>query len=396
MVVGNTDTNLYFNRDTKVYLVDGANIWEIPVLSGYAFSQATNTSEITLNEMAAGDGTSRRGRQMFNDSLAPAEWSFDTYARPYIGGTVHAALEEVLWANFVADASATAGAPPAPPTWAPEAVTGPPAIRAPITRVGTTHMDVGFDQSNKVTLGTFDLVFVLGASRQADANYEADGETTIYRVNNCSINEVSITFDIAGISTLSWSGMGSRVREEIPAFDATTTLTPAAVRDSTTNFIRNRMTSIALSRLDANAKTYDITLTGGTITITNNLEYLTPELLGRVNIPLGHTTGTRTVGGSFTAYLDNKTNGTMDLFEDLANATDRVQNRFAVDFYVGGKQSGQDRPVGPGIQFKMPNCHLEVPTHANEDVIGVEVTFSALPSTIGGTDEVSAVRYVGA
>jgi hypothetical protein len=82
---------LFFSRDTKVYVaplnasgveVAGA-IWEIPVLDGFSFSQATNSSEITLNEMEASGGGSRRGRKMFNDSYAPAEWSFSTYARPF-------------------------------------------------------------------------------------------------------------------------------------------------------------------------------------------------------------------------------------------------------------------------------------------------------------------------
>ena len=40
---------LYFNRETKVYVEIGSTVWEIPVLDGFSFSQATNTSEITLN-----------------------------------------------------------------------------------------------------------------------------------------------------------------------------------------------------------------------------------------------------------------------------------------------------------------------------------------------------------
>ena len=71
-------------------------------MEGFTFSQAINTSEITVNE--AGN-TSRRGRLLFNDSLAPVEWSFSTYARPHLSSslspnTVHA-VEEALWAMFV-------------------------------------------------------------------------------------------------------------------------------------------------------------------------------------------------------------------------------------------------------------------------------------------------------
>ena len=95
------DTNLFFNRDTKVYAVQytgsaTANVWELPVLNGYSFSQSTNASQVTVNEMASATGNSRRGQASFNDSLAPAEWSFDMYARPTLDTNVRAP-EEVLW-----------------------------------------------------------------------------------------------------------------------------------------------------------------------------------------------------------------------------------------------------------------------------------------------------------
>ena len=97
---------LFFSRDTKVYIKKGAFVWDLPVLDGFSFSQATNSSEITLAEMENSAGVSRRGKRMFNDSLAPAEWSLSTYSRPYLSaGTgdgasdaainVHA-VEEVL------------------------------------------------------------------------------------------------------------------------------------------------------------------------------------------------------------------------------------------------------------------------------------------------------------
>ena len=50
---------LYFSRDSQMFLEIEDQVWKIPVLEGFSFSQATNTSEITLAEMEAGDGTSR-------------------------------------------------------------------------------------------------------------------------------------------------------------------------------------------------------------------------------------------------------------------------------------------------------------------------------------------------
>ena len=114
-------TKLYFSRDTKVighFPMAAAGTknmyYDLPVLDGYSFSQATNTSEITLNEAQDTSGASKRGRQMFNDSYAPAEWSFSTYMSPFTsaGGTQGAAgkadatdgdhreVSEALWAMF--------------------------------------------------------------------------------------------------------------------------------------------------------------------------------------------------------------------------------------------------------------------------------------------------------
>jgi hypothetical protein len=77
----------YYSRDTLVHLTDSAGaIYKIPVLDGFSFSQATNATEVTLNEMATSAGVSRRARQMFTDSYAPAEWSFQTYIRPFTSG----------------------------------------------------------------------------------------------------------------------------------------------------------------------------------------------------------------------------------------------------------------------------------------------------------------------
>ena len=368
-------SNLYFSRDTKVYIKQGTNIWEIPVLNGYAFNQTSNTSEVTLSEMSDAAGNSRRGRRVFTDSIAPAEWSFTSYVRPTFSGGSVRAVEEVLWANFVANNSYTA----ATPAWA-----------AGVT-IAAGALDFDFEDSNKTTLGEFDLYFVLGANTVSGRNYLADGDTTIYQIPAASINEASISFDIDGIASIAWSGMGGK-RTEVASFDASEAITIGTT--ATNNFIRNRITQLAItSSVSGSAKTYNVTLTGGNITLTNNLTYLTPEVLGIVNTPLGHVTGTRTIGGSFTAYLDEQTNGTIDLVEDLSNATTQVTNHFALDFYIGGKAAG-DAPRSPGMQFKIPNAHLTIPAVEVADVIGISVDFSALPTNISAADEITKISYV--
>jgi hypothetical protein len=470
MAVG--DSNLFFNRDTKVYAVQATgtstyNVWEIPILNGYSFSQSTNSSQITLNEMSDATGRSRRGQRSFNDSLSPAEWSFDTYARPTLA-TVVRAPEELLWhsmfaeTNYTAAAGLVAGLPitsatiigttltatftsaaPAGGTYfdagdsitvsglsaatgtvgasgtfvvtactnatvsytVPASVSGVVTVstgKVKSTTFATTATELDFftTSSNKTRLGTFDLYFILGANKAVSDGatngvFVASDATTIYKLENACVNEATINFEIDGISTLSWSGMGKTITE-VAAVDFTTggyTLTTTGVA-STANMIRNRLTALTAVGVSPVAKTYNVTLTGGSITISNNMSFLTPEVIGIVNQPLEHVTGTRSVSGSFTCYLDEGTNGSIDLYQDLLSATTIVTNKFQLQFFVGGKGNTVGYPASPGVMFDMGQCHLEIPTINIDDVIGFEVNFTALPENISGTDELTKIRYV--
>jgi hypothetical protein len=358
-------SNLQFSRNTKVFAKQGSHVWEIPVLDGYSFSQATNSSEITLNEMADSSNNSRRARTMFNDSLAPAEWSFSSYMRPNNGSVV----EEVLWANLIAN----------------NAYSGTAWTSGVTVATATTTYD--FSASNTTELGTFDLYFVMGACGHADNNFNTATDTgvVIYKIEGCVINEAAMDFDIDGIAMINWSGFG-KVISEVATFDASGAIDRSI--SSTSNFIRNRLTSLSLVDNDTGGVTYDLVLTGGNITISNNISFLTPETLCVVNTPLGHVTGTRSITGSFTCYLNTASDSSADLFEDLMEDTSKVRNSHALTFNIGGTST-------PKVVVAMPTCHLEVPTHSIEDVISVETTFHALPSDISNTNE-ATVAYTGA
>jgi len=482
MAIG--DTNLFFNRDTKVYAVQytgsaTANVWQLPVLNGYSFKQSTNSSQVTLSEMASATGNSRRGQVSFNDSLAPAEWSFDVYSRPTLS-TVVRAPEEILWHSLFAETgftpaagtatglpitsatitgttlvatfttpaptggtyfkvgdsittsglSAAVGTTGASGTFVVTAVTNttvsytvPASVSGVVTATAAlakstsfsataTELDFLTASSNKVKLATFDMYFILGAAKAGGTadTYVASELTTIYKVANCVVNEATVNFAIDGITTVSFSGMGTSITE-LPSWTftgvatnpdqsvATThTLIQTGVT-STTNMIRNRLTALNIvgtnPGINAGApKTYNITLTGGSITISNNVNFLTPETLGVVNTPLGHVTGTRSVSGTFTAYLDELTNGSIDLYQDLLTATNLITNKHQLQFFVGGKGAAAGYPASPGVMFDMGQCHLEIPTINVADVIAVDINFTALPSTISNTDELTKIRYV--
>lgn len=219
---------LNFTRDVKVILEDPTGLirWEIPVLDGFSFSQAINASEITVNEAGA---TSRRARLLFNDSLAPVEWSFSTYARPtlvtsFTPDQVHG-VEEALWAMF---AGATS------------------------YNTATGLYSGSIEDANAVDATTNAFNFN-NSNISAFANgwslyFQFEGAVNqVYKITDAVVNSASIDFDIDGIATISWSGFGNTLS------DQTTNTVAATIIDgvnSSNNFIRNRISTVDLVRTD--------------------------------------------------------------------------------------------------------------------------------------------------
>lgn len=415
---------IQLSRNTNVYLEKGGVYWKIPVLDGYSFSQATATTEVTLNEMQDSSGASNRGRAMFTNALEPAEWSFSTYARPFkTGGSegakasdAHTAVEEALWAFFfgatgyIAESSndtATNG------LWSPAA----------ITRTAS-NMVVTSEQSDKAELGTFNLFFVLGGCDVGanEDDFGSDTGQTIYKLTDCVVNTAGIDFDIDGITTINWSGFGKTITQDATLDGVKTSVAGRLAHggiDATHNFLRNRITSLTLQPDSTSEGTfgtfdedfdrdqggdstadflqeYHLTLTGGSINFENNITFLTPEELCKVNTPIGHVTGNRTISGSFTCYLNDDDSDLTDsvnegrsakFFEDLAAATDIVRNSFNVKFTIGGS-------TAPNLVATFPSCHIDIPTHQIEDVISLETAFHALPKNLTDANEVT-LTYTG-
>ena len=382
-------TKLYFSRDTKVIAhvpmaaAGTLNMYyDLPVLDGFSFSQATNTSEIMLNEAQSAAGVSRRGRAMFNDSYAPVEWSFSTYMMPFTsaGGTQgtsgrgdatdgdHREVSEALWAMFFGQ-----------------------TVNAGVVS-DATNLDIVQSTANKATVGVFDLYFVLGASQAASAYNYSTGATSadqmVYKISDCSVGEASFDFDLDGIATVNWSGNGKLITEHA-GLNATSTSIYEGVAN-TSGFIRNRISDLTISGdASGSSVTYVTTLTGGNITMSNNLTYLTPETLGVVNQPLGHVTGSKSIGGNFTCYLDNAgSTSSAEFYEDIVEATSDIQNSFSLLFDIGASEI-------PYVKIQMPTCHLEVPTHSIEEVISMETNFHALPSDFDSTNEIDLFTFYG-
>ena len=323
----------------------------------------------------------------------------------------------------------------------------------------------------------------LGPDAGANIYFQmGDANEVTYKLSGVVLNEATINFDIDGIAQIDWSGMASEIKE-------VNTFPSATINEAfsaTTNFIRNRLTTLAIQvgtvntptvtdegagystipsvtfdaptnggitaegvavmntagtgvkkiiltnagagyesgqtvgvaianantgtdhaaatttlnttmNPDTNVagneleKTYSLTLTGGSITLSNNVTYTTPEELGIVNVAIGHVTGSRAVSGSFTCYLAADTassNASKDFFDDMSALTTVTANKFDLTFAIGGGAGT------PRLEIHCPQAHVDIPTHAVEDLISLETTFNALPSSLDVADDAN-LTYVG-
>ena len=371
-----------------------SNTFEIQVLDGLSFTQNTTTETITLNEAGA---TPNRGQRNFNTALEPVDFSFSTYIRPRdiddqpsgAGSHQVSAEERHLWnAMFGYTALGAAGS---------AQTSGQAWADGPDDSVSTSYASVTLSNSNRNQLLQFGLIIVLD-----DATFVID---------NCVMDTATMDFGLDTIAMVQWAGKASAIRQ----FDKTTlangsgTVTASAVSSSNTPFtgtatlkdtqaayLANKLSTVTLkSGISGSGSTYDIALTGGSVTIANNVTYLTPSNLGVVNQPITYFTGTRSVTGSINAYLRTGSLSATALYNALitASSTD-VNPAYNLSLSIGGSSTATTR-----VDLLMPAVVLQIPTIATEQVISTTIGFTAQGYSgtafdIGQNNEIEMRYYV--
>lgn len=353
------------------------NTFEIQVQDGFSFTQNTTTETITLSE---GGASPVRGQRSFNTALEPVDWSITTYIRPKLEEDVSdyiGAEEEVLW-------NALAGVAPV----------GEANAAWTRTTGASPVSTLAFANSNQHKLQAFGLIIVF--------------DDVTYVIDNCALESASIDFGLDAIASIAWSGRGTKMRQVTK-----TTLTDnvanrtvgmsggvagtAKLKDTTAKYISNKLSTMTISRNSfggLSSKTYNIALTGGNLTIANNLTYLTPANLGVVNIPVDYFTGTRAITASVNAYLKTGTNESSTLLSDLLDQSTTDQNQFAVSISLGGANATK-------VVLDMPTTMLAIPTISSEQVISTTINLMPQAGAAGsydieGTNELSVKYYAGA
>jgi len=363
--------------------------FEIQVLDGLSFTQNTTTETITLNEAG---GTPNRGQRNFNTALEPVDFSFSTYIRPRdaqsAAGTHQVTAEEKhLW-NAMFSQVALSGSYNA---------TGTTAWTDSASNASaSTYATVTLSQSNKNQLLPFGLIICLD-----DATFVID---------NCVMDSATLDFGLDTIAMIQWAGKASAIRQ----FGKTTLVDntglkktvatsssdsifigEAVLKDTKAAYLANKLSTITLYKDISGATTgpYDIALTGGNVTISNNVTYLTPSNLGVVNQPITYFTGTRSVTGSVNAYLRTGTLSATSLYNALITASSSdVNPAYNLKMSIGGTAT-----AGTRVDLIMPAVVLQIPTIATEQIISTTIGFTAQGYSSGsfdiGSNNEIEVRY---
>jgi hypothetical protein len=366
------------------------NTWEIKVLDGFSFSAAVDTQEIEISE--AGD-TPTRGQQVFTTAIQPAEWSFQAYIRPRydVNDDRNDAVERILWEALASNDTTI--------------TTDTSGTATTLLSNANGGMTVDFQSSNTNELKQLYFYWNLGTV----------ASPVWYYMPGVVVNQAEIDFSIDAIASITWSGFADEVKQIISGDNAFThlnemlngtqgDLSDTSFPDGSDGYlaaptgqqacIRNKLSTVTLipdsgqGVLDASE--YFIALTGGSLTINNNITFLTPEALGVVNQPCGHFTGQLQVSGNMTAYLKSGDTGdTAELLKDLLDYSTGTgasadPTRFALTINVGGStpSSPWNTPIA---QFSLPAAHLVVPTINIEDVVSVDIPFTGLSYDSTGT-----------
>lgn len=347
--------SLQLLRNTRIFVStvktghDKTNTQEILVQDDISWGQDSNSTDITVNE--AGPRPTR-GSKRFNDSLNAAEWSFSTYILPYLDKTTSKQIvpDYMLWHALSS---------------------GKPINLEGNTGAHTNEANfmVNFKDNAYHELAMLHI-------------YILTDKAWSY-IDSCQINQAEVNVDIEDIGRVTWSGNGNQlIPLDAAPFDPDT----VGIDDETYmtiqgSYIKNKLTILKIKDMDT-GKAYDIPITGGSFTINNNITYLTPNVMSRVNIPIGSFTGAFELTGSLTAYLNDKALGSMDLYKDLAK-TLKVVNRFEIALVLGGEYDDER----PAAVLVAKQAHVNIPTIETDDVLGTSVEFKAIPTDLDTGDE---------
>lgn len=363
---------------------DNSNTFEIPLQPDFSFSQGMSFEDISPEEAGP---VPVRGSKRFNSALDPVDWSFSTYLNPYIfGGSNVMAVDAILWhalatsndlsPDFNGDGSGNPGTTD--------------------VYYSPTSFNVGFTKNSAHVLTELNLYFKI--------------DNKVYHVKKAQVNQADIPLDISGIGMTNWAGQATEIEEiTAPAFmsgtglafdDSTPTNDEFVAIPSNAVYLLNKLTTVSMqSDVSGSNANYTIGLTGGSLTISNNITYVTPTTLANVDTPIGSFTGTFDVSGTMESYLKDgvgSANGTSssnaygsaDLLKQMLSNRS-VVNSTNIVISINGEGSTSK------VVVTLPQAQIAIPSMSVDSIVSQSFEFKGIPSSadMDDGDEVDIKFY---
>jgi len=319
--------SFYFKNDTNIYISTAATI-------GAATSGNTNKikiKDLSFNQDSTSVDISRktvktdsiRASKFVVEDIKEVSFSFTTYLQPFLITTVRVP-DEYLWLSLMGSNTINRGA---------------------------SLSSISFANGNVASLLPL-IIWIENAG-------------TYIRLDSAVITEADISLNIESLGTVEWKGTALAIDTEASA--------PAAYTDRST---RTEFLKTKLSVLDLTVGTiqYDVALTGGTIKITNDVDFYGRKPLGEVGTIVGHQTKNRKIEGTLELYLKSITTGSLELYTDILNnissSTYEADQYAVLDIQIGGI-------TAPYINFSIPKASIDIPQIGFDDVFTISVPFAA-------------------
>jgi hypothetical protein len=217
-------------------------------------------------------------------------------------------------------------------------------VEMPVAGSNVTYTELTSAFSNKNQMQAIGFIFVV--------------DNSTYVIENCALDQAQIDFGLDAIAMVAWTAKGTKLIQvnsnsvltdsnagtdsATVVFTVGNLLGTAQGKVTTANYITNKLSTVQVKSnignvADTGGTAYSVVLTGGSITVANNITYVTPNNIGVVNIPIGYFTGNRAISGTMNAYLRTGTNETAQLLTDiLSGAATATDTKYRMQIEVGG------------------------------------------------------------
>jgi len=356
-----------------------ANTSKLRITNGFSLTASSISQSISKSRVTT---TPNRVKNEHVVGTSPVKVSFETYMKPYDTGSVITSAEKLLWESFAG---------------------------APSTEAGSVHT-IDFLNSN--------------ISKLIELYIYVELDNANFIIEQAVVETVQIDLSISDIPKIKWTVLALRYTE-VSALPSTYT-----DYTSNTNFLLGKLSTLT------GVGGYTLVLTGGSITLKNEVLILARKRIGVDTNPEGHYVRHRRISGNFTCYVKSGASESLDFLNTFAYnsgtqyfkvsgisgiytcGVDTIVNSVGTSFNIvtdntldkdGTSYNAKEysngnnvsRPLtfnisgttNPYVEFSVPYAKITLPKLNFKDVVTTDFSFAATESVVGAGDEVTIKYY---